>query len=145
MVLTNSGEHGMIIGEINKTENKIEFIKLDNRNFVEKELDISDVNSVEELIQKINEINYGENTEIKIILNGIRNFEININNILKLIQNNQIIKIKDHTKIKYNLEEIAKENNLRGIFVKKILEKKEDGIYSDEEIIRAIEIGLEVL
>jgi len=135
----------MIIGEINKTENKIEFIKLDNRNFVEKELDISDVNSVEELIQKINEINYGENTEIKIILNGIRNFEININNILKLIQNNQIIKIKDHTKIKYNLEEIAKENNLRGIFVKKILEKKEDGIYSDEEIIRAIEIGLEVL
>lgn len=135
----------MIIGEINKKENKIEFIKLDNRNFVEKELDVSETSSVEELIQKINEINYGENTEIKIILIGTRNFEINKNNILKLIQNNQIIKIKDYTKIKYNLEEISKENNLRGIFVKKLLEKKEEGIYSEEEITRAIEIGLEVL
>lgn len=139
------GEHGMLIGEINKNKNEIQFIKLDNRIFVENELDISEINSQEELIEKINELNYEINTENKIILIGKRNFEINKNNILKLIQNNSVIKIKDHTKIKYNLEEIAKENNLRGIFVKKALEKIKSGFYEEEEVLRAIEIGLEVL
>ena len=139
------GEHGMIIGEINKNGNELEFIKLDNRIFQEMEFDISEIKSAEELIEKLNSLNFKLDTEIKIILTGKRNFEININNIFKLIQNEQIIKIKNKTKIKYNLEEIAKENNLRGIFVKKLLEKKEQGIYTEEEIIKAIEIGLEVL
>ena len=135
----------MIVGDINKQKNQIEFIKLDNRIFVEKEIDISEINSQEELIEIINQLNFESNMEVKIILIGKRNFEININNIFKLIKNNQIIKIKNNTKIKYNLEEISKENNLRGIFVKKLLEKKEQGIYSEDEIMKAIEIGLEVL
>ena len=135
----------MIVGNIDKSGNTIEFIKLDNRTFEEHELDISEINSVEDLVQQINEITFAENTEIKIILTGKRNFEINTNNISKLIQNKQIIKIKDHTKIKYNLEEISKENNLRGIFVKKLLEKIANGTYSEEEVLKAIEIGLEAL
>ena len=139
------GEHGMLVGEINKNKNTIEFIKLDERIFVESSLDISEVKSEEELIEKINNLSFEENTENKINLIGTRNFEINKNNILKLTQNEKIIKIKDHTKIKYDLEEISKENNLRGIFVKKLLEKKDDNLYSKEEILKAIEIGLEVL
>lgn len=139
------GEHGMLIGEINKNKNEIEFIKLDERFFEEKELDVSEINSEEELIEEINKMTFEKNKEIKLILIGKRNFEINTENIFKLIKNNQIIKIKNHTKIKYNLEEISKENNLRGIFVKKLLEKKAEGIFSEEEIARAIEIGLEVL
>ncbi len=135
----------MLVGDINKTKNQIEFIKLDNRIFVEKNLDITEINSQEELAQKMNSIVFEPNTENKIILEGKRNFEININNLFKLIQNNQIIKIKNNTKIKYNLEEISKENNLRGIYVKKLLEKINTENYTEEEILKAIEIGLDIL
>ena len=139
------GEHGMIVGNIEKNKLELNFIKLDEREFREIDLDISDINSEEELIEKINNLNLCENSENKIILIGNRNFEIKINNILKLIQNEKIIKIKDNTKIKYDLEEIAKQNNLRGIFVKKLLEKLETGEYSKEEIMQAIEIGLSLI
>ena len=139
------GEHGMIVGNIEKNKLELNFVKLDEREFIETNLDISEINSEEELIEKLNNLNLCENSENKIILIGNRNFEIKINNILKLIQNEKIIKIKDNTKIKYDLEEIAKQNNLRGIFVKKLLEKLEAGEYTKEEIMQAIEIGLSLI
>ena len=139
------GEHGILVGEINKEENKIEFIKLDDRIFEEYDLDISDINSEEELIEKINNIFFEKNREIKINLIGTRNFEVNKNKIIKLVRNENVIKIKNKTKIKYNLEEISKENNLRGIFVKNALEKLNNENCNKEEIMKAIEIGLEVL
>ena len=139
------GEHGMIIGDVSKESVQIEFIKLDDRIFKVEDEDISEINSEEELIEKINSLEFDKNEEIEINLVGRRNFEINKNNILKLIQNDKVLKIKDSTKIKYNIEEIAKEDNLRGIFVRKLLAKKEDGTYTEEEILKAIEIGLEAL
>ena len=51
------GKHGMIVGEINKEDIKLEFIAIDNKEFKEIQLDISDINSEEELIEKINSIN----------------------------------------------------------------------------------------
>ena len=139
------GKHGMIVGNLEKNQLELNFIKLDNRIFQEINLDISNIFSEEELIEKLNELNLEENTENKIILIGIRNFEIKINHILKLIQNEKIIKIKNATKIKYNLEEISKENNLRGIFVKELLKKLEKEEYSKEEILQAIEMGLSLI
>lgn len=139
------GEHGMIVGNLEKNKLELNFIKLDNRIFQEINLDISNVFSEEELIEKLNELNLEKNTENKIILTGVRNFEIKINHILKLIQNEKIIKIKNATKINYNLEEISKENNLRGIFVKELLKKLENEEYSREEILQAIEIGLNLI
>ncbi len=139
------GEHGMIIGDLEKNNLKLNFIKLDKRIFQEINLDISNIFSEEELIEKLNELNLEENTENKIILIGTRNFEIKINNILKLINNEKIIKIKNNTKINFNLEEISKENNLRGIFVKELLKKLENEEYSKEEILLAIEIGLNLI
>lgn len=139
------GEHGMMVGNLEKNKLELNFIKLDNRIFQEINLDISNVFSEEELIEKLNELNLEKNTENKIILTGVRNFEIKINHILKLIQNEKIIKIKNATKINYNLEEISKENNLRGIFVKELLKKLENEEYSREEILQAIEIGLNLI
>ena len=83
----------------------------------------------------------------KIILNGKRNFEINILEINKLIQNNNILKLKDKTKINYELDKIKNENSLRGIYVDLILEKIKE-LNNEEEInkyLRAIEIGLDSL
>lgn len=139
------GNHGIIEGEITKESYDIKFIKLDPRTFVENSLDISQVQSQEELIETLNQMKFELNTENKIYLKGTRNFEIHLNEITKLIQNEKILKIKDNTQIKYELEKIKEENSLKGIFVKKCLEKLESGFYEKEEIEKAIEIGLETL
>ena len=138
------GEHGMIIGDIDKHKLNIEFIPLDEIYFEEKEIDITQINYQEELIEQINEIK-SEKSKYKIILNGVRNFEINIYNIKKLISNESILKIEDNTKMKYNLEEIVNQNNLKGLFIKNMLKKKEEGKYTEEDIQKAIELGLEIL
>ena len=138
------GKHGMIVGKISENKIETEFIPLNNIEFYERELDITEINSEEELIEKINELNLIENNLYKIILIGKRNFIIDTQKIIKLINKKNILKIKDFTKIKYNLEEISKQQSLKGIFVKKCLEEMQNT--ENKEIIEnAIEYGLEAL
>ena len=142
------GEHGMIVGDIQKGKITTEFIPLDDEKFKEIEMDVTDIMSKEELIEKINELEIQENEYIKIILKGNRNFEINKYDILKYLSNERIIKIKDYTKIAYDLKSIANENTLRGLFAKNMLEKLEAQEITEEEkqiIEKAIEIGMEAL
>lgn len=139
------GEHGVVYGEIVDKELKLEFIKMDDTEFFEEEIDITGITSVEELIEKINEIEENENKYYKIILVGDRNFEINLLEIMKFITNYSVLKIKDKTKLKYNLEEIAKENTLKGVFTQSILDKMQTEEYDKEMLEKALEIGLELL
>jgi hypothetical protein len=76
---------------------------------------------------------------------GKRNFEINVREIFKLLDNYSILKIKDSSKVGYNLDELKKEKNLTGLFVKEALNLLESQEYSKEEIEKAIEIGLNSL
>ncbi len=141
------GEHGMIVGEIG--ENKkltTEFIPLSENNFEEIEFDVTECISKDELIEKINELEIPENSLVKIILIGKRNFEIDKYEIYKFITNEKIIKIRDHTKIQYDLKNIANSYTLKGLFAKEILKEKE--IAKDEEleiIEKAVEIAFEAL
>ena len=135
----------MLVVEITKNKVLTEFIKLDDREFIEFYLNVEPFLSKEDLIEHIVELNLDENNIYKIVLDGKRNFEIDTREILKLINRNNIFKVKDKTKTNYNLEEISKENNLRGIFVKEALKKLELEEYSEEEIIKAIEIGLDAM
>ena len=139
------GEHGMIVGKINEYESNLEFVKLDDTEFVELQLECTMIGSVEELIEKINNIELEENKLYKIILTGKRNFEINIYDLYKYELNEKIIKIKNKTKPNYNLEEISKENTLRGLFAKEILEEIKNKNYNEEIIENALEIGMEIL
>ncbi len=139
------GKHGVIVGELTKEEIKLEFHPIDKKEFKEKEIDISNINSIEELIEKINELRLEENVFYKLILAGDKNFEININNLLKYINNENIIKIKNNTKLKINLEELAKEKSLKGLFVKEILEELNKENYDKETLDNVLEIGLEIL
>ena len=139
------GEHGMVVGEINYFENKLEFIKLDETEFIETELNCTEINSEENLIEKINEIKIEENKLYKIILIGKRNFEINIYNLYKYDLNERIIKIKNKTKPNFNIEEIANENTLRGLFAKEILQEINNKNYDEEIIEQALEIGMDIL
>lgn len=64
------GKHGMILGEINEQTKEIslELIPIDEKEFAEIELDISEVLSKEELIENINEMYFPEDKYFKIIL-----------------------------------------------------------------------------
>ncbi len=142
------GEHGMIVGEIEKGTIKLNFIPLDEEEFKIINLDISELNSKEELIEKINSLEIKNNEYIKIILEGKRNFEINIYEILKFIINDRIIKIKDFTKLAIDLDKIKNENTLKGLFAQEMLNKLNSENITDEEkeiIEKAIEIGFEAL
>ena len=137
------GKHGMVVGEIDEEQKlKIQFIPLDKKEFIETKLEVTTIFSIEELIEKINTLQLEQNKFYKIILTGERNFEINTNEIQKHIDE-KIIKIKNTTKIKQNLQEIAKQNTLKGIFVKNMLKKIEQYPEQAEKLEKAIEIGLQ--
>ncbi len=85
---------------------------------------------------------------IEIILAGSRNFEIDKYDLLKYIESKQIIKIKNNTNIAYDLEKIANQSTLKGIFVKEMLNRlKNENLTKDEKekIEKSIEIGLDAL
>ena len=64
---------------------------------------------------------------------------------LKYILNENIIKIKNKTKIKIDLEKISKNNNLKGLFVKEILEELNKNNYNKELLENVLELGLDVI
>lgn len=138
------GEHGMIVGDVEKNKLETQFIKLDDKQFTKRELNVDNIYSKEELIEKINELEIEENNYVEIILIGNRNFEINKYDVIKYILNNNIIKIKDNTKIAYNLEKLKNENTLKGLFIKEMNKKLKNAETEEEkEIIeKSIEIGL---
>ncbi len=140
-------KHGMIVGNIGEDtkEISIEFIPLDDKEFVREELDISNIYSEEELIEKINTLIRENNKYYEYLLSGNKNIEIETNKILKLIEDKSVIKLKDISKLQYDLEKIAKEGSLKGIFVKELLEQIEEDGSNKEEILKVIEIGLNAM
>ncbi len=92
------GKHGFIVGELTKEKLEIAFIPVDNKEFVELEMNITEINDLEQLIEKLNELLLDENKFYKIILVGKRRFEIDILELMKLITRENIIKIK-HSQI----------------------------------------------
>ena len=141
------GKHGMIEGEIINKKLITKFIPIETTEFEEIELDVTEIISKEELIEKINEINLNANKLYKIILIGKRKFEINSHELYKYNLNEKIIKIKNKTKINYDLEKLANETSLKGLFAGEILERLNKCQTEEERkvIEKAIEIGIDVL
>jgi len=138
------GNHGMIVGNIDETKKlEIAFVPVDKKEFQEINLEVDNILSKEELIETINAQNWNEDDYYKIILTGKRNFEIEPLQILKYITIKNIIKIKDQTTLKLDIEKIAKEESLKGIFVRNLLAQKTPE--NEEQILKAIEIGLEAM
>lgn len=136
----------MVVGNLNKGNLQIEFVTLDEKELKELELDISEIATIEELLETIEELSIEENKLYKIILTGKRNFEINLYKLIKMINQKEIIKIKDKTTLGYDIQKISQETTtLRGIYVKEILNKIEKEPENKEILEKALEIGLEVL
>ncbi len=139
------GKHGFIVGELTKEKLEIAFIPVDNKEFVELEMNITELNDLEQLIEKLNELLLDENKFYKIILVGKRKFEIDILELMKLITRENIIKIKNKTQPDYEIEKMTNETTLKGIFIKQLLEEKENQNYTEEEINKILEIGLSIM
>lgn len=122
-----------------------QFIKLDERIFEKKDVWVNNLLGQEDLVEEICKLNLEKNHMYEIVLVGNRQFDINAREILKLICQENILKVKDKTQTNYDIEEIVKENNLRGIFVREVIKKYQNSNYSEEQIKKAIEIGLEVM
>ena len=157
------GKTGMIIGEFENysivrmntnhqngynvnegTKVKIEHINLDPIKYETLYINISGISSKEELITRINYMEIDKNNFYKVVLKGKKDFLITEKYILDNIQWNNILRIEDETQREIDIEEISKENTLRGIFVKKILEKieKETDTAEKEKLEDAIELVL---
>lgn len=132
------GEHGFYFGETTKLNGKEflnkKFIKIDEKEFIKKEINITNISSKEELIEKLNLIET-KNNYYEIYLTGTRNFQNDIN--MKLIQTN-IIKIKDKTKYQNSTTENNK--TLSGIFLKKLNAKLRNGEIDEETYQRVLEL-----
>lgn len=139
------GEHGMIVGEVTKAKLSMEFIRLDDRMFKEVEVDVEEFASKEDLLEKLLSLELNKLDLYKITLVGKRNFEINARELIKILPNENILKIKDETQIGYDIEELASQNNLRGIFIRELMNKYHAGECTDEEFQKAIEIGLDAM
>lgn len=139
------GKHGFIVGELTKEKLEIAFIPVDNKEFVELEMNITEINDLEQLIEKLNELLLDENKFYKIILVGKRRFEIDILELMKLITRENIIKIKNKTQPDYEIEKMINETTLKGIFIKQLLEEKENQNYTGEELNKILEIGLSIM
>ena len=147
MGFDETGKHGMVVGKINNKKIEIEFIPVDEFEFKELEIDCTELYTIEELIEKIDNIKLLEFEIYKIILIGKRNFEINEKEIYQYNINKNIIKIKNQTILNYNIEKISQENNLKGIFTKKIIKKIKNATDKEEKDIleRALEIGINAI
>lgn len=143
------GDRGFIAGSIDEEnkELKLKFIKTSAKTFAEYSLDTSEINSEEELIEKINNTQFDDNKFYKIILVGKCSFNIDENKILDLVNIENIIRIRNHTQAKYEIEEIANQVSLKGLFAKRILEKIQNTEDEQEKnrLISAFDVGIDIL
>ena len=139
-------EKGFYFGTIEKGKAELDFIPVCRRRFIEESVDISSVQRKSDIkdiiLRKICE-KYGEDSKewiFKIILTGESSLSFSANDIVtELEEEFYFAKIVNKTKTPLKaLEEIALESSVKGIFVRRMLERGENG----EDIENAVRIGL---
>ena len=129
------GEHGLVLGEITKTKLKTKFIKMDDTEFEVKTIDISNCTSPNEVLDKLKL----KDSFYKIVLTGIRNIDMNTLKEMIMVSGKNVCELIDQTRMDYDLENIAKQKTLKGIFTKKMLDEMKYQPEKEEQIRKAIE------
>ena len=131
------GEHGFVKGEITKDKCEIEFVSTNCKEYKRVEIDISNFNNFSEVIEKLNM----DDSFYRIILKGTKNFNLDelVDSIKELGKN--VCEIRDKTTLPYDFESIKNQENLKGVFTKKILDEMEN-MTDDEknETLKTIEL-----
>ncbi len=139
-------QKGIYIGTVSKAEANLEFLPTSYRNHILEKIDITNAQDIPALILsalKEKYENFGENL-YKIELTGTipTSTVLNLAEITaRLSQDLYFVKVKDNTEFEIDLEALAKETSLKGIFVKNMLAKMEQA--DDKEKYRkALNLGL---
>lgn len=130
-----TGKHGLVVGNISKEGLNVKFVKIDDMEFEVKELDISSCISSNEVIDKLNL----KDNIYKIILTGVRNIDVNALKEMISLSGKYVCEIEDKTRMDYNLEAIAMQKTLKGVFTKKMLEEIKNNPEKEDKIMKAIE------
>jgi DNA repair exonuclease SbcCD nuclease subunit len=139
-------EKGIYLGEISKDKCDLQFVTVSRRKHIHEKIDITDVSDIAPHILNIladNHPNYEENL-YKIELTGSipPEKDLNLSEITtRLSAVLYFVKLRDKTEFAIDLELLAKEPTLKGVFVKNMLEKLKTA-EDKEAVTRALNIGL---
>jgi DNA repair exonuclease SbcCD nuclease subunit len=144
------GDCGVVVGEITDEGRVLtEFIPINVRKYVAEEIDVSEetdfsVDALSDLILSKTDKEFCT----KVILKGIVPLQekIDVEGLqMRLTGKYPQVKVVDNTSVEADWRLISEENSLRGIFVRRMLEKlrdTEDGKYSTKNIQDAMKIGI---
>lgn len=145
-------QKGVYIGEIGKNYCDLKFTAVSKRLHAEEKVDISGDLTANEICDKITETlktNYGDTWrdnlyKIELVGEIAEDTEISLEEITaRLKPQVYFIKIKDRTEYKLDYEALAKEPTLKGIFIRKMLEKEAAASDIEKPLIRdALTLGL---
>ncbi len=144
------GDCGVVVGEITEDGRVLtEFLPLNVRKYVTAEIDVTDENDLSaEALSEIVLARTENSFCNKIILTGTVPVGEKIDTDalqMKLTGHYPQVKVADATSVEADWRLISEENSLRGIFVRRLLEKlrdSEDSKYSRKNIEDALKIGI---
>ena len=146
------GEKGIIIGEVYKGGTDLKFIKTSKREYIIKEIDISNTNTYDEVIFKILENIESEDIKknfYKIILKGQikEHFTLNENILMERLKDKfYYIKIVNDTSIGIDLEQLSMDYSIKGKFIENMFIKINNANDEEKEILElALKIGIKSL
>lgn len=152
MGFDEESEHGVILGEINQGNLKCEFIPTNIRKYHTININISDCFILKEIENKIlTQISRigNEKDFYRIILKGyLQSEEIDMIKLEKLIKERVYFAIvQSEIAQKHNYEELAKDNGILGVFVKKMMNLIDNEANIDErkKHSKAMYLGVEAL
>ncbi len=145
-------QKGVYIGEIGKNYCDLKFTAVSKRLHAEEKVDISGDLTANEICDKITETlktNYGDTWrdnlyKIELVGEIAEDTEISLEEITaRLKPQVYFIKIKDRTEYKLDYVSLSKEPTLKGIFIRKMLEKEAAASDIEKPLIRdALTLGL---
>ena len=146
------GKKGVYIGTLNEQGCSLEFVTVCKRRFETVKVDISDCEAQAQLLPAVSSAlkeRFGEeyrNNLYKIILTGAlpEDFSVNTAELSeRLSAEVYFAKVRDKTTVRADLSAIAQNNDLMGIFTRKMLERAaEADADGRRRIMAALDIGL---
>lgn len=150
-----TGEHGVCMVEITRNgglKRRYSFIKTQERTYYEININVDGIDSQDRLIERISEVLRaydGSKNIFRINLTGrlSPDFHVDVNYLVQHFGDICFsVQINDSTKPLYNLDELAGERTLAGVFTRKMKERIGTANEEEREILeRALYFGLEAL
>ncbi|NLY43078.1 MAG: DNA repair exonuclease [Clostridiaceae bacterium] len=145
------GEHGIILGSIGQKGTKTKFIPIGRRKCITVEIDVSGIVSMEEaeglLKQKLEIM---KEHLVRVIFTGRKNKDLEIDTVLMLARNRHHcyhLMLIDRTCPDIHLDDLKNQCNLKGIFVRNMLQEIEqtEDANKKEILLKALYMGLEAM